>query len=80
MSHTKKLDQIASTRDFINTEEFANIFNCANQTVRKNHSEKGACFGIMPLKVGRRLLWPVAQIYKVLEQVGSVKENASYDH
>lgn len=71
MSFTKKLDLIASTRDLITTSEFANVFNCQDQTVRKNYCLTGFCFGIMPLKIGRRLLWPVAEISKVLEQANN---------
>jgi hypothetical protein len=57
-----ELAAIASGRDHVKTAEFAKAFSRATQTVRKQHSQTGACFGIRPRKVGNFLLWPVAEI------------------
>jgi hypothetical protein len=48
------------------TEEFAYLIGKAPQTVRKIYSQTGSCFGIMPLKLGNRLLWPVDAIARLL--------------
>jgi hypothetical protein len=61
------LSAIAGHRDLINTSEFAQVFNVASQTVRKNYSLTGEAYGIRPTKVGNRLLWSVAKIAQRLE-------------
>jgi hypothetical protein len=48
------------------TEEFAYLIGKAPQTVRKIYSQTGSCFGIIPLKLGNRLLWPVDAIARLL--------------
>jgi len=53
------LAAIAAGRDHISTSEFAKATDHAEQTVRKNYCLTGECFGIRPIKVGNRLLWPV---------------------
>lgn len=53
------LSTVAANRDHISTVEFARATNKAPQTIRKNYCLKGECFGIRPIKVGNRLLWPV---------------------
>ena len=60
------LAAIAAGRDHIDTPEFAHATHAAPQTVRKNHCLTGECFGIRPVKVGNRLLWPVAQVAALL--------------
>lgn len=60
------LAQIAAGRDHVKTNEFAHATSCADQTVRKNYCLTGECFGIRPIKVGNRLLWPVVEIAKLL--------------
>lgn len=62
-----KLSAVAGDRDLITTIEFANAFSVASQTVRKNYSLTGECYGIRPTKIGNRLLWSVA---KVAERLG----------
>jgi hypothetical protein len=61
------LAQVANGRDHINTEEFANAFNRKSQTVRKNYCLTGGCFGVRPIKLYGRLLWPVADIVASLQ-------------
>lgn len=60
------LATIAAGRDHINTAEYARASNRASQTIRKNYCLTGQCFGIRPIKFGNRLLWPVAEISKLL--------------
>lgn len=60
------LAAIASGRDHIKTAEFARATNRASQTIRKNYCIFGNCFGIRPVKIGNMLLWPVADIAKML--------------
>ncbi len=60
------LAAIAIGRDHIKTDEFAHCVNRKNQTVRKNYCLTGQCFGIRPIKFGNKLLWPVAEIAKLL--------------
>lgn len=60
------LAAIASGRDHIKTAELAKVTNHATQTIRKNYSTTGHCFGIRPCKVGNILLWPVDSIAALL--------------
>jgi hypothetical protein len=60
------LAMIGTARDHLATTEFARAFNRAPQTVRKNYCEQGACFGIRPIKIGGRLLWPIREIVALL--------------
>jgi hypothetical protein len=60
------LAAIAAGRDHIQTAEYAHAANRASQTIRKNYCLTGECFGIRPVKFGNRLLWPVADIAKLL--------------
>ncbi|MDP1525054.1 MAG: hypothetical protein Q8M20_04550 [Rhodocyclaceae bacterium] len=60
------LAAIAAGRDHVVTGEFAHAVNRAGQTIRKNYCLTGECFGIRPVKIGGRLLWPVAQIAALL--------------
>lgn len=53
------LAAIAAGRDHINTAEFARAINKAEQTIRKLHCLTGEAYGIRPVKVGNRLLFPV---------------------
>jgi hypothetical protein len=60
------LAAICHGRDHILTEEFATVTSRAPQTIRKNYCFTGECFGIRPIKVGNRLLWPVLPIAALL--------------
>lgn len=60
------LAAVANGRDHIRTAEMARAFSAANQTVRKHHSQHGDFYGVKPVKVGKQLLWPVAEIAAVL--------------
>lgn len=60
------LAAIADGRDFLETREFSRAINRSDQTVRKWYAREGQCFGVRPLKVGGRLIWPVSQIAALL--------------
>ena len=55
-----------SLPDFMVTEEFGKVVHSSSQTIRKNYCEKGHCYGIVPIKVGGRLLWRVLDIARLL--------------
>lgn len=57
---------VAGKRDLTTTSELAEVLNLALQTVHKKHSIAGEVYGIRPIKIGNRLLWPVAQIAEKL--------------
>lgn len=59
------LAEIAKGRGHINTAEYGCVTSHASQTIRKTYHLTGECFGIRPVKVGRRLLWPVSEIAKL---------------
>lgn len=60
------LAAIAAGRDHVPTNDFGKATLHADQTIRKNYCLTGECFGIRPVKVGNRLLWPVADIAALL--------------
>lgn len=60
------LAAVANGRDYIKTGEMARAFSAAKQTIRKHHSQHGDFYGVKPVKVGKQLLWPVAEIAAVL--------------
>lgn len=60
------LKDIAAGRDHIKTHEFARTFTKQPQTIRKNYCLNGHCYGIRPKKIGNALLWPVADIERLL--------------
>jgi hypothetical protein len=71
------LAAIAAGRDYILTEEFARATNRAPQTCRKNYCLTGSCFGVRPIRVGARLLWPVLQTAELLNGAASACDSAS---
>lgn len=66
------LAEIAAGRDHVLTSEYARSLTKAAQTIRKHHCLTGQCYGIRPIKIGNRLLWPVAEIAALLNN-GSAK-------
>lgn len=61
-----ELVRIAQGRDHINTAEYGRAINRSGQTIRKNLCITGEAYGIRPVKVRGRLLWPVADIAALL--------------
>ncbi|NKF94860.1 hypothetical protein GO290_01929 [Ralstonia solanacearum] len=58
---------IPANRDHVTTEELAAILAVNPQSIRKRHSMDGSYLGIRPTKLAnRRLLWPVADVKKLL--------------
>lgn len=66
--------------DLVTTEEFAQSTKCSTKTIRKNYCLTGHCYGIRPVKVGGRLLWPISDIARLLsgELLGVPSEQASH--
>ena len=60
------LAEVSKGRDHIHTNEAARATGYAKQTVRKHHCLFGHFMGIKPVKVGKRLLWPVEEIARLL--------------
>ncbi len=60
------LAEVAAGRDHINTAEYGRAIDRSQQTIRKNYCYTGHSFGIRPIKIGQRLLWPVAEIAALL--------------
>ena len=60
------LAAVAQGRDHITTAEFARAMCRATQTVLKNHCLTGECYGVRPIKRGKLLLWPVADVAQAL--------------
>jgi len=61
-----RLQEVAGSRDFISTRETALTLNKSTQTLVKNLCIQGHSYGLIPKKIGGRLLWPVADIAKLL--------------
>jgi hypothetical protein len=53
-------------RPHATTTEYAHLIGKAQQTIRKNYCLTGDAFGVVPIKVGNRLLWPIEQIAQLL--------------
>lgn len=62
-----ELARIAQGRDHLDTAEYGRAITRTGQTIRKNLCIQGHAYGIRPLKVGGRLLWPVAEVAKLLQ-------------
>lgn len=60
------LAAISRGRDHLTTVELATATNHRPQTVRKVYCTTGAYFGIRPIKLGNRLLWPVNEVARLL--------------
>lgn len=60
------LAEIASGSDHVDTNGYGKAIKHASQSIRKEYCLKGEAYGIKPIKVGNRLLWPVAEIAKLL--------------
>ena len=49
-------------RPHATTAEYAHLVGRSEQTIRKNYCLCGNAFGIVPTKIGNRLLWPIEDI------------------
>jgi 5-methylcytosine-specific restriction endonuclease McrA len=58
----EQLYKVTNGRPHALTRQLAHLTGHADQTIRKIHSQTGEFFGIRPLKLGGRLLWPLAEI------------------
>ncbi|API76330.1 hypothetical protein AC251_02640 [Ralstonia pseudosolanacearum] len=58
---------VPANRDHVSTEELAAILAIEPQSILKRHAKDGSYLGIRPTKLpNRRLLWPVAEVKKLL--------------
>ena len=57
---------VAQQRDNILTHELARVTNTATQTIRKHLSQAGHFHGIVPIKLGGRLQFPVIEVAKLI--------------
>lgn len=62
----EELARIAQGRDHLLTPEFGRAIGRSGQTIRKNYCLTGEAYGIRPVKIGNRLLWPVQEIASLL--------------
>jgi hypothetical protein len=60
------VNRCTNGRPHATTEQYGFLTNTATQTVRKNYSQTGECFGIKPIKIGNRLFWPTPEIIRLL--------------
>lgn len=63
-----ELAMIANGRDHISTREFAHAIGYKAGTLRLYKCTFGHCFGITPVKIHGKLLWPVAEIASLLRK------------
>lgn len=74
MNHTasmlSKLTALAATTDYLITDELADVLSRASPTIYKSHSSTGHYFGIRPVKLGNRLLWPIEEVIKMFTAMG----------
>lgn len=66
MANLPELVRIAQGRDHINTAEYGRAINRSGQTIRKNLCIYGEAYGVRPVKIRGRLLWPVTAIAAIL--------------
>jgi hypothetical protein len=66
--------KITHGRPHATTAEYGHITSKASQTIRKNYCLTGQAFGITPIKIGNKLLWPVDQISRLLVK-GTTNDN-----
>lgn len=71
------LAKVVAGRDHLTTKEFAMAINKTEQHIRKNHHLNGHAFGIRPIKVGRRLLWPVSDVAAALTKTQAPAERTA---
>ncbi|CAM3613225.1 hypothetical protein B0G85_0475 [Polynucleobacter brandtiae] len=69
INYSNNQELISAESRQLTTNEFANAFRITCQTVRKNHCLFGHCYGIRPIKVGNKLLWPSQNVVEMLEGV-----------
>jgi hypothetical protein len=62
------LAAIAQGRDHLTTAEFARAIGRKENTVRKLLCQRKQCYGIVPVKFGNKLLWPVDAVATLLLQ------------
>jgi hypothetical protein len=62
------LAALANGRDLIDTPELSRVTFHAKQTIRKLYSQQGHYFGIRPIKIGNKNLWPVRPVANLIRK------------
>jgi hypothetical protein len=73
----KGLALLAAGSDYVPTYVFGTVFSCSPQTARKEHCLNGHCYGIRPIKVGNKLLWPVESIARAIAEASKFSAPAN---
>lgn len=60
------LARLANGRDNILTHELGIATNTATQTIRKHLCQTGSFHGIIPIKIGGKLQFPVGEVAKLV--------------
>jgi len=60
------LASIAKGRDNILTNELGLATNTATQTIRKHLCQTGSFHGVVPIKIGGKLQFPVSEVAKLI--------------
>ena len=60
------LARLANGRDNILTHELGMATNTATQTIRKHLCQTGSFHGIIPIKIGGKLQFPVGEVAKLV--------------
>ena len=60
------LARLANGRDNILTHELGIATNTATQTIRKHLCQTGSFHGIIPIKIGGKLQFPVSEVAKLV--------------
>ena len=62
------LAALANGRDLIDTPALSRVTFHAKQTIRKLYSQQGHYFGIRPIKIGNKNLWPVRPVANLIRK------------
>lgn len=71
-----ELDKLAANSDLLETGDMAVLTRHRHATILKDLARNGNFYGIVPVRIGRKHLWPVAQVRALLTN-GSPLETAA---
>ncbi len=61
------LAELSGGSDLLTVEGLATWSRCQSQTIRKNLSQRGHFHGLRPIRIGRRVMFRVADVAKLVE-------------
>ncbi len=64
-----KVSRDARNRGYMTTAEFAKLIARNPQTIRKVLCETKSAYGVIPVKLNNRLMWPTAEVCKLLPNI-----------